>query len=184
MAQPLNWKNLTFATGNPNKVREAHEILGVKIEHASLDLHEIQTCDLREVVTAKAHQAWEELGVPVMVEDSGLIFSSWNGLPGALVKWFEQTVGCEGMLKMLAGFDNREASAVCMVAVHDGSKIRIAEGRVEGSISTEPRGQNGFGWDIIFIPEGQTRTYAEMSAEEKNAISHRRQAFEELKKMF
>ena len=78
----------------------------------------------------------------------------------------------------------RKAHAVYMVAVHDGSKVRIAEGRVEGSISREPRGQNGFSWDIIFIPEGQTRTYAEMSAEEKNAISHRRQAFEKLKKMF
>lgn len=183
MAQQLNWKNLTFVTGNPNKVREAHEILGVELEHAALELHEIQTCDLREVVTAKAHQAWEELQTPVMVEDSGLIFSAWNGLPGALVKWFEQTVGCEGMLKMLSGYDNRQAHAVCMAAVYDGSIIQIAEGRIEGSISTEPRGQNGFGWDIIFIPEGETRTYAEMSAEEKNSISHRRQAFEKLKKM-
>lgn len=183
MAQPLNLKNLIFVTGNLNKIREANEILGFEIGHASLELHEIQTCDLREVVTAKAHQAWEALRVPVMVEDSGLIFSSWNGLPGALVKWFEQTVGCEGLLKMLSGFDNREASAVCMVAVHDGSSVRIAEGRVEGSISRETRGQNGFGWDVIFIPEGQPRTYAEMSPEEKNSISHRRRAFEELKIM-
>lgn len=183
MDKRLIWKNLKFVTGNPNKVREAHEILGFEIEHAGMELHEIQTCSLREVVTAKAHQAWEALQVPVMVEDSGLIFSAWNGLPGALVKWFEKTVGCEGLLKMLSGFDNRQATAVCMVAVYDGSNLRIAEGRVAGNISAEPRGQNGFGWDIIFIPEGHTGTYAEMSAEEKNSISHRRRALEELKKL-
>ena len=84
---------------------------------------------------------------------------------------------------MLQAFDNREAFAQCLVAVHDGEKIRVAEGKVRGAIATELRGKNGFGWDVLFIPEGDTRTYAEMSAAEKNAISHRRQAFTALKEM-
>ena len=156
-------ENLKFVTGNLNKVREAREILGFEIEHMDLDLPEIQTPDLRAVATAKANQAWEKLQSPVMVEDSGLICAAWNGLPGALVKWFEKSVGCQGMLRMLSGFDNREAYAVCMTAVHDGAQVRIAEGRVRGSIARQMKGENGFGWDVIFIPEGHSRTYAEMS---------------------
>ena len=184
MNQNSIWKHLKFVTGNPNKLREAQEILGIDLEQQALDhLHEIQTVDVRELVEHKAEQAWQELQCPVMVEDSGLILTAWNGLPGALVKWFEKSVGCEGMLKMLQAFDNREAFAQCLVAVHDGEKIHVAEGKVRGAIATELRGENGFGWDVLFIPEGDTRTYAEMSADEKNAISHRRQAFAALKEM-
>jgi non-canonical purine NTP pyrophosphatase (RdgB/HAM1 family) len=176
------WKNLKFATGNPNKLREAQEILGVEMEQVKLDhLHEIQTFDLNAVVTDKSNQAFKELNSPVLVEDSGLIFSAWNGLPGALVKWFEKSVGCEGILKMLDPFDNREATAVCMAAVNDGNQIHIGKGEVKGTISSTIKGKNGFGWDVIFVPDGHTKTYAEMSPEEKNSISHRRKAFEELK---
>ena len=184
MNQSSIWEHLKFVTGNPNKLREAQEILGMNLEQQALDnLHEIQTYDVRELVEHKAEQAWQEVQGPVMVEDSGLILTAWNGLPGALVKWFEKSVGCAGMLKMLQAFDNREAYAQCLVAVHDGKKIRVAEGKVRGVIADELRGDNGFGWDVLFIPEGHTRTYAEMSADEKNAISHRRRAFEALKEM-
>jgi XTP/dITP diphosphohydrolase len=83
---------------------------------------------------------------------------------------------------MLDGFDDREACAVCVVAVFDGREIRMARGEIQGSIADHVRGNNGFGWDVIFIPEGYENTYAEMKPSEKNAISHRRQAFESLKK--
>jgi non-canonical purine NTP pyrophosphatase (RdgB/HAM1 family) len=171
-------------TGNVNKVREASEILGLELEQVTLnDLYEVQTNDLNDLVRDKLHQAYKKLQQPVLVEDSGLLFSAWNGLPGALVKWFETSVGCEGMLKMLEPFDNREAWAVCYVALQDGSDIMVAKGEVRGSIARHIRGNNGFGWDVIFIPEGYDRTYAEMAPEEKNSISHRRKAFENLKSM-
>jgi non-canonical purine NTP pyrophosphatase (RdgB/HAM1 family) len=176
-------ENLKFVTGNPNKIREAQDILGFELDHAEIDLEEIQTYDIRTAVTAKVNQAWETLKCPVMVEDSGLIFSSWNGLPGALVKWFEKTVGCDGLLRMLKDFDDRRAFAVCMVAIHDGKEVRVAEGRVQGKISESMKGDNGFGWDVIFIPDGYSRTYAEMDHKEKNSISHRRHAFEGIKKL-
>jgi XTP/dITP diphosphohydrolase len=83
---------------------------------------------------------------------------------------------------MLEGFENREAHAVCIAAVFDGREMRMGMGEVKGTIADDVRGENGFGWDVIFIPEGHERTYAEMSSSEKNDISHRRQAFEELKK--
>ncbi|MFQ5673540.1 MAG: RdgB/HAM1 family non-canonical purine NTP pyrophosphatase [Nitrospinales bacterium] len=178
------WKNLKFVTGNTNKLREARQILGLPLEHADLpDLDEIQTSDVEKVVVHKLSQAHGRLRCPVMVEDSGLLFCAWNGLPGALVKWFEKSVGCGGMVKMLKPFADRRAVAACYVGVRDGEQVRIAKGEVRGTIALEERGANGFGWDSIFIPDGHVRTYAEMSAEEKNAISHRRRAFEALKEM-
>ncbi|NIQ03786.1 MAG: RdgB/HAM1 family non-canonical purine NTP pyrophosphatase [Nitrospinaceae bacterium] len=182
MNQHAIWKQLKFATGNPNKLREAREILGIDLDQVTVEhLHEIQTHDVRKLVEHKAVEAWEELNCPVLVEDSGLIFEAWNGLPGALVKWFEQSVGCGGMLKMLEPFENRQAVAVCLTAVYDGKNLIVGEGRVAGTVAAEIRGTRGFGWDVIFIPEGESRTYAEMSPEEKNAISHRRRAFEDLR---
>lgn len=171
-----------FVTGNPNKAKEAGDILGISLEQVEVpDLYEIQTQDLDELVSHKAQQAYDALGCPILVEDSGLAFHAWKGLPGALVKWFETTVGCEGMLKMLQSFNERRAKAICCLAIHDGNQIQIVRGEVEGTIANGIRGSNGFGWDVLFIPEGYDQTYAEMSAVEKNAISHRKRALEKLK---
>ena len=171
-----------FVTGNANKVREAGDILGVTLEQVEVGgIFEMQTQDIEELVNHKCQQAYDLLKCPVLVEDSGLLFNAWNGLPGALVKWFECSVGCEGMLKMLQSFEDRDATAVCCFAIHDGKNIRIARGEIEGAIATEIREGNGFGWDVIFIPDGYERTFAEMLQEDKNAISHRKKALENLK---
>jgi non-canonical purine NTP pyrophosphatase (RdgB/HAM1 family) len=116
-----------------------------------------------------------------LVEDSGLLFNAWDGLPGPFIKWFESTVGCSGMLKMLQTFEDRSAIAVSCFAIFDGKDIKIARGEVKGSIASEIRGSNGFGWDVFFIPEGYKKTYAEMQSEEKNSMSHRKNALEKLK---
>jgi non-canonical purine NTP pyrophosphatase (RdgB/HAM1 family) len=171
-----------FVTGNPNKVREASEILDLTLESVQVDgLFEVQSPDLDIVVRHKAEHAYSILQSPVMVEDSGLVFHAWNGLPGALVKWFEETVGCEGMLKMIEGFEDRSATAICCFAVYDGKDIKVARGEVNGTLSSSIRGSNGFGWDVIFIPKGYEQTYGEMAAKEKNAISHRKRALDKLK---
>jgi non-canonical purine NTP pyrophosphatase (RdgB/HAM1 family) len=171
-----------FVTGNLNKVWEASEILSLSIESVQVDgLFEIQSPDIDLVVQHKAEQAYSILQCPVMVEDSGLVFHAWNGLPGALVKWFEETVSCDGMLKMIEGFDDRGATAICCFALYDGKDIKIARGEVNGTLSNSIRGSNGFGWDVIFIPEGYEQTYGEMAAKEKNAISHRKKALDKLK---
>ena len=171
-----------FVTGNPNKAREVGEILNLPIDFVQVaDLFEVQSPDLDVVVRHKAQQAYESLQYPVMVEDSGLLFHAWNGLPGALVKWFEESVGCEGMLKMMEGFVERGATAMCYFAVYDGYNMKIARGQVRGTLSNRMRGKNGFGWDVIFIPEGHEKTYGELSSKDKNTISHRRRALEELK---
>ncbi len=176
------FSKLKFVTGNLNKVREAGEILNLGLDATQVEgLFEIQTPNLEEVVIHKAQQAYRALQCPVMVEDSGLVFHAWNGLPGALVKWFEETVGCQGLLKMLTGFEDRGATAICCFAVYDGKNMQVARGEVNGTLSGKIRGSNGFGWDVLFIPEGFDQTFGEMSSQEKNAISHRKRALEKLK---
>ena len=170
-----------FVTTNEHKRREAQAILGVELEGASFggrDLPEIQALDVAEVAAEKALRAYGSLGAPehpVLVEDSGLVIRAWNGLPGALTKWFVSCVGNEGILRMLCGQD-RSALAVCAVAVAgvDG-QVRVFRGEVAGTLAPEPRGASGFGWDPIFIPEGSELTYAQMG-DAKNEDSHRARA--------
>jgi non-canonical purine NTP pyrophosphatase (RdgB/HAM1 family) len=168
-----------FVTSNPDKAREAAEILGVELRSIALDLPELQDLDVAQVAAAKAAAAREALGAPdspILVEDSGLVVEAWNGLPGALTKWFLASVGNEGILRMISGEEERSARAVCAVAVAfaDGS-TRVFLGEVGGMIAPEPRGSGGFGWDPIFVPEGHSETYAELDSR-KHEDSHRARA--------
>ena len=94
-----------------------------------------------------------------------------GGLPGALVFWFLDTLGPEGILRLMRDQSDRSASVSTCIAYCDGPDVRLFEGVVEGTLSSESRGANGFGHDPIFIPDRQSKTYAEMTAEEKNALS-------------
>jgi non-canonical purine NTP pyrophosphatase (RdgB/HAM1 family) len=169
-----------FVTSNESKLREAREILGVEIDSVGLDLPEPQAIDVAEVAAQKAlaaRAALDDPPRPVLVEDSGISFGAWNGLPGALTKWFLSAVGNEGLLKMLAAEADRSARAVCAVAVAwpDGG-IRTFGGEVAGEVAGSPRGEGGFGWDPIFIPAGSSETYAELGPR-KHEDSHRARAF-------
>jgi len=168
-----------FVTGRPEKAFEA-ERLGFVLERLDLDLPEPQALLPAEVVEAKAREAYTRLSRPVLVEDSGLAIHAWGGFPGALVKWLEKSAGVAAIPRMLGGFADRGATASCAVAYCDGAELVTAAGSVEGTIAPEPRGRGGFGWDVIFIPEGDTRTFAEMLGEEKDRVSHRRRAWEAL----
>jgi non-canonical purine NTP pyrophosphatase (RdgB/HAM1 family) len=179
---------LVFVTSNPGKAREASALLGRAVEARPLDVPEIQSLDFREVARAKAVVAARALGVAVLVEDSGLAVAGWGGFPGPFTKWITMGVlGQEGLAKMLDGFSDRDAEAVSVLAVarpdQREADVIVAEGRAKGSIALHPRGQNGFGWDVLFIPEGETRTFAEMSDEEKNLASHRARAFQNLRRV-
>ena len=161
-----------FVTGNVNKAKEAEAILGVALEQVEVaGLFEVQTQNFEELVQHKSQQAYDSLKCPVLVEDSGLLFNAWNGLPGPLVKWFECTVGCEGMLQMLQGFEDRSAIAVCCFAINDGKSIQIARGEVKGTIATEIRGSNGFGWDVFLCPRVMRR-HTQKSHRKKKMPSH------------
>ena len=169
-----------FVTANENKLREASGILGVDLDRAEVDVPEIQSLDFEEVAAAKVLAAREALGdpsYPVIVDDSGLAVRAWSGFPGPLTRWLMKSVGNAGLLKMLATEQDRSAMAVCVIAVADASgSVRVFRGVVEGEIPREPRGEGGFGFDPIFVPIGQARTYAEMG-DEKSMDSHRTRAF-------
>jgi XTP/dITP diphosphohydrolase len=173
-----------FVTTNEHKRREVQQILGMALEGADLDLPEIQAIDPAEVAAQKARAAREALGdtdLPVLVEDSGLMVEVWGGFPGALTKWVMQSVGNEGLLRMLAPGEDRSASAVCVVALAEaGGKVRTFRGEVLGRVAERPRGEGGFGYDPVFIPGWSELTYAEMG-EGKNEDSHRARAFRAVK---
>ncbi len=173
-------QNLTFVTGNLNKLKEAEHALGIKLNHQDIDLHEIQEVSVEHVVEHKAKKAYELLKTPVVVEDAGLCFEAFNEFPGALIKWMLKHVGRENICKLLKEFD-RSAKGVCAVGYYDGKDFRCFKGEVKGKIAEKPIGDNGFGWDPIFIPENHNKTFAEMSLEEKNKISHRSQAWKKFK---
>ncbi len=172
---------LTFITSSANKLAEVERILGRGLRQASLPLEEIQAIDLELVVRHKAHQAYADLGRPVLVEDTGLAFAAWNGLPGALIKWFLTAVGPNGICKLLRGETNRAATATTFFGYCNGTEYRVFAGTVLGIILDEPRGTNGFGWDAIFQPLDSDQTFAEMSPEEKDRFSMRRLALEQLR---
>lgn len=173
-----------FATNNTDKLREVNEILGRSIEQIIVELYEPQGLDVAEVIREKAKDAFRKTGKFILVEDTALEFRVWNGLPGPLIKWFLETVGNEGLLKMLVGVDDRRAIAKTAVGFFDGNKAHVFIGEIEGKISETIRGKSGFGWDPIFIPDGLNKSFAEMTSEEKNVISMRRRALEQMKKSF
>jgi len=165
--------SLHFVTSNPNKFREISELLESNLSRIELDLHEIQTTDLHELVKFKLRQAYEHVQAPVIVEDTSLYFEAWNELPGPLVKFFLKNIGLSGMVKALDEFNNNSASAACCLGfTNDGKSMHLFEGKVKGKI-VEPKGSQHFGWDAIFLPTGYQRTFGQMSSQEKHQISPR-----------
>jgi XTP/dITP diphosphohydrolase len=175
-------EHISLITGNQGKACEYESLLGIKVTAVKEDLIEIQELDVVKVVEHKAQDAYSTLRTPVLVDDTGLTLQEWNGLPGALVAWFIDSVGPQGILKMAAGMTNRRAAATTAIGYADETGVQVVTGTLNGTLTTELRGTNGFGYDPIFIPDGHHRTYAEMSSEEKNAVSHRRLAVDDLRK--
>lgn len=174
-------EKLYFVTSNEEKAEEARMILEMPVEIRKADLIEIQSLDLKEIVRDKARQAFEIVGEPVIVDDVGFFLEAWNGFPGPFVKYILDTVGKEGILKMLENEENRNVIAAAAIGFHDGKKIHTFVGEKQGIVAFQARGDNGFGWDSIFIPKSSDKTYAQMTSEEKNAISHRRVSMEKFK---
>jgi len=173
-------KDIVFITGNENKVREAKQILNKDIISENLDLRELQAVDLEDVIEEKLKHGYDILKKPVMVEDTGLFLNALKGFPGALIKMLLERIGRQGIVKILQGFEDKGVIAKCAVGfTSDGKDIKVFIGEVKGKI-VEPKGESGFGWDPIFQPDGFDKTFAEMGAEEKNAISHRFKAFKKL----
>jgi non-canonical purine NTP pyrophosphatase (RdgB/HAM1 family) len=171
---------LYFVTGNKNKLQEFEEILEIKLKSVKMEFDEIQAIEVKKVVEHKTRQAYEKIGRPVITEDTGLYFEAWKGLPGALIKWFDKAIGYKNIPNLLKG--SRKAKAQTVIGYFDGKKYENFIGEVYGTISKRSRGKTNFGWDLMFVPKGYSKTFAEMKSEEKNKISMRKKALEKFKK--
>jgi non-canonical purine NTP pyrophosphatase (RdgB/HAM1 family) len=173
-------QQITFITGNPSKAEQLERHLQIPVRHKKLDLPEIQSLDLAEIVAAKAKVAFEHIGQPVLVEDTSLRFGALGKLPGPLIKWFLQELDNDGLCSLLNGYIDRSAIAEVLFGYYDGVHMKLFDGAIAGTIAAEPRGERGFGWDPIFIPNGWNKTWGEMDMEEQKQTSMRRIALKKL----
>ncbi len=175
-------KQIFLVTGNPNKLKEWQQIIppDFTMDIANVDLAEIQSDDPEEIITDKARRAYEIIGKPVVVEDVEAGLEKLNGLPGPFIKFFIKKLGGDVLYK-LAGREGEKATVSCSIAYYDGERMVTVRGDIPGSI-VAPRGDAGFGFDVTFVPEGETLTYAEMDDEKKNSLSHRHKAIQLLVK--
>ena len=172
----------TLVTGNRNKLIEAERILGAQLECEPLDLPEIQSLDIFEVLRAKGEEAFRRLRRPVVVEETGLELAAMGGFPGPLVKWMLDAVGPVGIARTAHALGDPRATARCALIYLDGETERVAQGDTRGELVLEPRG-SGFGFASVFVPQGGHKTYAQLSPEVKDSIGHRGLAWCNLKQM-
>jgi inosine triphosphate pyrophosphatase len=156
-----------FITGNPNKAAFLKKWLEVDLPHQKIELEEIQSLNLSEIVQHKAQQAFDHVKTPVLVEDVGLQIAWMGRLPGPFVKWFlGDDMGVNKICDMIPDGQDRSATSMVSYAWFDGEKMELFEGSLHGRISDSPRSGRGFGFDPIFIPEGSEKTHSEMSDDE------------------
>jgi non-canonical purine NTP pyrophosphatase (RdgB/HAM1 family) len=165
--------NVTFITGNEHKANFMAKFLNYPVKRQKIELDEIQSLDVLEVIDHKVKQAYEIVKSPVLVEDVGLYFNAMGRLPGVFTRWFLEEIGNEGMCRVLNAYSDRSAVAKVCLAYYDGSLLKIFEGEVRGHISDKPYGDDRFGWNCIFIPTGADKTYGQMDGEETERFSLR-----------
>jgi XTP/dITP diphosphohydrolase len=165
--------DIYFVTSNDNKLKEFKEILGMdNIKRIDFELLEIQAVNVEDVAKEKILYAYQKIGKPVFAEDSGLYLEELNGLPGALIRSFLERLSLEQFSNLVKG-DRRATAKTCLAYCPDGEEVLFFIGEIHGRINLIPLGSNGFGWDSIFIPDGENETFGQMSKEKKNSISMR-----------
>lgn len=173
-------KPITFITGNASKAEQLSKYLGTHIAHQKVDLPEIQSLSLSEIIEYKAKAAYAVIKGPVIVDDVSVSFSAMGKLPGPFIKFFLEEMGTDGISKLIAGLDTPAATAEVCIGYYDGEHLEICTGVIQGKISNTPKGSGGFGWDEIFIPDGYQQTRSEMSEEDYDATSPRKMALDKL----
>lgn len=153
-----------------------------QVECLDMDLPEIQEVDAKKIIEAKLKEALSHKAGEFIVEDTSLYLDAFAGLlPGPLVKWFLQTIGKEGIFNITEKLGNNKAEAKTIIGyAKNHEEIYFFEGSIRGTI-VSPAGRAGFGWDPILIPEGYSKTFAEMDESEGQALKMRRIAALKLK---
>jgi XTP/dITP diphosphohydrolase len=190
-------RTLVLATRNRGKIREFRTLLaGFDVEIRELDdfgpiPHPVEDgASFDENAYKKACHTAKVLGFPALADDSGLVVEALGGAPGVLSARYAgenatDQENCRKLLEAMAGVSHRKAAFECVlsIAVPQGPAL-VYEGRCEGEIALTPKGENGFGYDPLFWYPPAGKTFAEMSQEEKNEVSHRGRAMKELRQEF
>ena len=171
---------LILVSSNPNKAIEAERILGMPLLRVSISLPEIQAANVEEITRHKLDVARTKGYQRLIVEDVSLGFDELGNFPGPYVRWLLEAAGGKGLAVIAYALNNRSAKAQCCVAYWDGTDGHVFKGECVGEVLVEPRGTQRFGWDPWFQPRGSAKTFAEMSAEEKDRVSHRGDAYRKL----
>ncbi|ASK32471.1 non-canonical purine NTP pyrophosphatase, RdgB/HAM1 family [Chryseobacterium sp. T16E-39] len=179
---------LLVATHNQHKKEEIQQILGTDYVVKSLtdyDIHEeiVEDGDsFNANALIKAKYCFEKTGIPSLGDDSGLVVDALDGRPGIFSARYagDHDFGknIEKVLSEMEGVENRKAYFITVLCYYDENGAQYFEGRANGNLLTENKGHKGFGYDPIFVPEGYEKTFAEMNPEDKNKISHRKQALD------
>ncbi|MBR4045277.1 MAG: non-canonical purine NTP diphosphatase [Alistipes sp.] len=184
---------IVFATNNTHKLSEVRAVLGEGFELVTLrevgiteDIPETGAT-LDENASIKARYVYERTGLDCFADDTGLEVEALNGAPGVhsaryATDGHDFAANNRKLLRELNGITNRRARFRTVISLIRGGEELQVEGIVRGTIATEESGNEGFGYDPLFIPEGYDHTFADMSADQKNAISHRGRAVAELGK--
>jgi len=173
-------------TSNDGKFREISQQMrehGYELEHIKTTYPEIQADSIDETIVPGLKWLMERYNRPMMIDDSGLFIDALNGFPGVYSAFVFKTVGCDGILKLMRDVKYRSARFECCIGfMLPGGEPSITKGIAKGSISAMKAGISGFGYDPVFIPEGYTKTYAQIDVSEKNKISHRGRAISQFLK--
>jgi len=183
----LNNKIVFFATGNINKINEARSILssyGFAVGMLRVKGDEIQSDSLREIAKTSAVNAFKRSRLPIFVEDAGLFIDALSGFPCPYAAYVYKTIHNSGILRLMENVADRHARFESVIAYCDQTLCEPVcfDGESKGEITTTERKQQGksaFGFDPIFRPTGSSKSFAEMTIEEKNGYSHRAMAIRE-----
>lgn len=170
---------LYFVTTNDYKIKEVEQYLAgtdLELQPVSFQINEILNLDLEAVVTDKVLKAYKYLGHPCVVEHGGLLIQALNNLPGGLSKVVWDTVGPK-ICTFLSTADSRKAIAQSVIGYCDGKRVHTFKGETEGTLADEARGTYMFQWDPVFIPAGETKTYAEFGFPDKEKFSQAAKAW-------
>lgn len=201
----MKYSDLVFVSKNSFKFNETQAILGIwGLTLCNQVEIELQSLELEPIINEKLERSRNLpilLGRPFIIEHTGFFIDAWNGLPGGLTAQFMDTVGCEGLCRMMTSYEGheRQVRARIKLAYFNGrdqrrsaqfqgeellptpirqvSQIYTAE--TVGTMSAHPRGDTSFGWDSIFIPDGYSQTYGEMTLKQKNETSPRKKVLDQ-----
>ncbi|MBD3249878.1 RdgB/HAM1 family non-canonical purine NTP pyrophosphatase [Candidatus Woesearchaeota archaeon] len=161
---------INLVTGNKNKVGEYKRLFseeGIEVEHLEIDYPELRHDSFEEITKEAAERVSDETGKVVVLEDGGFFVESLDGFPGVSSAYFFKRLGSQGILKLMQDIDERRCYYKVAVAYCEpGEKAEIFVGEEKGRVAGSEKGENGWGYDNIFIPEGSEQTYGEIKKEE------------------